>query len=347
MGRWTVLVFLLLVSACAEEPGAGIASPGGFVEPGGMDAALPDVAAAPDGDAELDAELDADPAPEARQVPPPTVVEVPGRLVAMGDVHGDLEAARAALRLAGAIDEADQWIGGDLVVVQVGDQLDRGSGERAILDLFERLSDDAHAAGGAFYPLLGNHETMNVQLDLRYVFAGGFADFEDFGEGANPNDPDLFGLPPEQWGRVIAFRPGGPYARILAGHNVAMVVGKTLFVHGGILPQHLSYDLDQLNLETQRWMLGIGPEPDVLHGDESPVWSRHYSDETDAEDCALLEEVLLAADLERMVVAHSVQDTINSTCDGRVWRVDVGLADYYGGPLEVMEVSGSEVRVLR
>ena len=32
------------------------------------------------------------------------------RIVAFGDVHGDLEAARGALRLAGAIDEQDRWI---------------------------------------------------------------------------------------------------------------------------------------------------------------------------------------------------------------------------------------------
>ena len=33
------------------------------------------------------------------------------RIVAFGDVHGDLEAARGALRLAGAIDDQDHWIG--------------------------------------------------------------------------------------------------------------------------------------------------------------------------------------------------------------------------------------------
>src|SRR5690606_15212831 len=32
------------------------------------------------------------------------------RIVAIGDLHGDLSAARAALRLAGAIDARDRWI---------------------------------------------------------------------------------------------------------------------------------------------------------------------------------------------------------------------------------------------
>src|SRR5262245_15699758 len=40
----------------------------------------------------------------------------PDRTVAIGDLHGDLDAARRALRLAGAIDANDKWIGGKLVV---------------------------------------------------------------------------------------------------------------------------------------------------------------------------------------------------------------------------------------
>ena len=72
----------------------------------------------------------------------------PRRIVALGDLHGDLDAARAALRLAGAIDGTDRWVGGDLVVVQTGDQLDRGDQEQAVLELLERLQDEALAAGG-------------------------------------------------------------------------------------------------------------------------------------------------------------------------------------------------------
>src|SRR5690242_9803231 len=59
----------------------------------------------------------------------PIGLPAPERLVAIGDLHGDLDATRAVLRLAGAIGDGDKWTGGKLVVVQTGDQLDRGDGE--------------------------------------------------------------------------------------------------------------------------------------------------------------------------------------------------------------------------
>ena len=107
----------------------------------------------------------------------PLRTTAPHRLVAIGDLHGDLAAARGALRAAGAIDDADRWIGGDLVVVQTGDVLDRGDGESKILDLLARLDGEARAAGGALIQLLGNHELMNAAGDFRYVTPGGARDF--------------------------------------------------------------------------------------------------------------------------------------------------------------------------
>lgn len=41
------------------------------------------------------------------------------RLIAIGDLHGDLAKARAALQVAQVIDENDHWVGGETVVVQV------------------------------------------------------------------------------------------------------------------------------------------------------------------------------------------------------------------------------------
>jgi hypothetical protein len=109
----------------------------------------------------------------------PTRFPAAERVVAIGDLHGDLKTALTALRLGGIIDEADRWIGGDIVLVQTGDILDRGDEEEAVIRLFERLSREATEAGGAVHVLNGNHELMNAYRDYRYVTPGGYADFED------------------------------------------------------------------------------------------------------------------------------------------------------------------------
>lgn len=252
------------------------------------------------------------------------------RLVAIGDLHGDLRGTQAALRLAGAIDAQDRWIGGDLVVVQTGDVIDRGDDDRAVLDLLARLHVDAKASGGALILLSGNHELMNVARDFRYVTPGGFSAFAD------------------EAGRGAAFQPGGPYARALAERPIMARVGDVLFVHGGILPKHVSYGLDRMNDEVRAWMLGEAPEvPAIVMAEDGPVWSRSYSNATQPSDCEKLEQVLTALDSKRMVVGHTPQKSgITSACADKVWRIDVGISKFYGGKLQVLEIKDGKVTVL-
>ncbi|MCP4546886.1 MAG: calcineurin [bacterium] len=269
------------------------------------------------------------------------------RIVAIGDLHGDLDATRRALRLAGAINERDQWIGEETIIVQTGDQLDRGDDEQAILDLLEQLHGEAVLTGGAVYVLNGNHELMNAALDLRYITPGGFVDFED-AVTYDPADPTLGEYPVEQRARVAAFRPGGKYARLLAQRNVVLIVGDNLFVHGGILPSHIDYGLERINAETRSWLLGETERPECIRGARSPIWSRLYSDEPTSASCDTLNMVLEALSVKRMVVGHTVQEEgITSYFDAAVWCIDSGMAEHYGGSVEVLEIMGDDVRVLR
>ena len=252
-----------------------------------------------------------------RLIPPPTIVPAVAKIAAIGDLHGDIDQTRKVLKLAGAMDDNDQWIGGKLVLVQVGDQLDRGDGEKAILLLLESLADQAHEAGGAIYVLNGNHETMNVALNFSYVTKGGFEDFDDV-----PHEPDddlLVQYPVDQKGRVSAFRPGGIYAKVLAGHNTIQVVGENVFVHGGVLPDHVTYGIKEINAEISDWMNNKTKASQHISGDTCPVWSRHYSYDVDDADCQLAAKMLAMLGAKRIVVAHTVQSSgINAACGALV-----------------------------
>src|SRR5690349_6764906 len=155
------IAIALLLAGCKREPDAKPAPP-----------PTPTPTPAP-------AAPDASAAPGCQLADNPSRRQPPGRIVAVGDLHGDLTATRAALRVAGVIDPHDSWIGGTTTLVQTGDVLDRGDDEQAIIDLLERLETEAAAAGGAVIWLLGNHELMNAAGDFRYVTHGGFTDFAD------------------------------------------------------------------------------------------------------------------------------------------------------------------------
>ena len=270
----------------------------------------------------------------------------PKRLVAIGDVHGDLDATKRALKLAGAIDDSGAWAGGDLFVVQVGDQLDRGDDDRAILDLFEKLTAQAKDKGGTFLAINGNHEIMNAQLDFRYATDGSNPPFDEFAASA---PAPRMKFPEALRGRAAAFVPGGPYAKKLADRPLYAIVGDSVFVHGGILPKHVDYGLEKLDKETRAWLRGEGPSaPAMLLSDDGPIWSRMYSAATGREECATLGKVLDRVGVKRMVMGHTPQKPgISPTCDDRAWRIDTGMARAYGGKVEVLEIAGDGVKVLR
>jgi hypothetical protein len=125
-------------------------------------------------------------------------------------------------------------------------------------------------------------------------------------------------------------------------------LSESLFVHGGVLPQHVQYGLEAINRETAAWMRGGAPVPIILMREDAPVWTRLYSDDPGAEACAQLERVLRTTGTKQMVVGHTPQPRgISAACGDRVWRIDTGMSHACGGPVQVLEIESGRVRVRR
>lgn len=268
------------------------------------------------------------------------------RIVAIGDLHGDFSATQRAFRLAGAIDAADSWVGEKLIVVQTGDQLDRGNDEEKILRFLQRLQKEAKAVGGAVHVLSGNHETMNVLGDFRYVTGPALQHFQ----GWEPASPFGKQAPAQYRVRAEAFLPGGGAAQMLAEQPLVLMVGDSLFAHGGVLPHHVDFGIDRLNQETREWMRGERSRPPAPVVDErGPVWTRRYGAPVlDQGACEVLAQTLGKLGAKRLVVGHTVQERgMSGACGGRVFRIDVGLAAHYGNrPVQVLEIRGSAAKIL-
>lgn len=263
----------------------------------------------------------------------------------IGDLHSDVDAARQAFQLAGGTDEADAWIGGALTIVQLGDMIGRSDAEREVLDFLFATREQADAAGGKLHLLVGNHEVMGGRVDNQAVGMNPFPGYEDLTD-LDVGDPRVQTLPEYAQKRGAALMSGGPYAKRFAELPTVLQLGETVYVHGGVVPRWAEYGLDKINAEVSRWLFGACPEPDSSSGVDNGdrvMWTRQFSRDVDATDCAVLDESLAILGAKRMIVAHSVQGTITGYCDDKVWAVDVGMSRYYAGPIEVLEIVDDEV----
>lgn len=206
--------------------------------------------------------------------------KAPERLVAVGDVHGNLDDFCLILRRAELVDAQNHWVGGSATLVQTGDLIDRGPKGREAMDLVMGLEKEAAKAGGQVVPLLGNHEVMNILGDLRYVPPQSYASFADNGSEkrrtaayqeyaawyarhakflAGIKQPVLPATEEEWMAKHPAgfleyreaFGPDGNYGKWLRHHATVVKIGGVVFVHGGIDPNLVSLPLEQINSQVQ------------------------------------------------------------------------------------------------
>lgn len=95
------------------------------------------------------------------------------RRIVVGDIHGELAGFREILRNAALIDAKDRWIGGDCILIQTGDVIDRGPCSREVIDLLRSLQKEASDTNSEVIRLCGNHELMLLQ---KYYFYTNFDD---------------------------------------------------------------------------------------------------------------------------------------------------------------------------
>lgn len=272
---------------------------------------------------------------------PPCEIQLNGKskIVVIGDIHGDLYSLLHALYRAKAIDNYGKWIGGKTHVVQLGDQLDKGGRgmmsvdntkdeieELKVIEYMHHLHFQAKKSGGGVYNLIGNHELMNLMGDFRYAtqqHVNGFGGEEQ---------------------RKKLFSPGGSLAKKLACNtNGVMRIGNWIFVHAGLLPEHIEhYSIESINKIVRDILLGnmtiknIDPKIEsLIFGKDSLFWNRFYSmnNESDENKCRVLNktiDLLHLGDKGGMVVGHTVKNNITSVCRNKLWMADVGMSSAFG-----------------
>ncbi len=158
-----------------------------------------------------------------------------GRLVVVGDIHGRLDLLEQIL-IATGLASGGRWTGGDAVLLQVGDLLDRGPSGLRCLELMARLGAGAERAGGRAISVLGNHELMALgstpaggghyrRMWVRNGAGAVYAEWlQQHGLAPSPSTARAF---------YRDFAPGGRYGGLILDRPLAAVVDGVLATHAG------------------------------------------------------------------------------------------------------------------
>jgi hypothetical protein len=224
------------------------------------------------------------------------------RIVAVGDLHGDFSAWRDILRTASLVDNNGRWTGGDTILIQTGDAVDRGPNSLEIIQDLMRLQKEAARAHGQVIAMVGNHEAMNLTGDLRYVSAADYAGYADSRSALrrenvyNSNkaaiemayrqkDPQMSGdAIKKAWfeayplGRIehqIAWSDQGNIGRWVEKNPVVVLLDGTLFAHGGISPSYVNLTVVEINARAAAALTARTTDPTAITNEENgPLWYR-------------------------------------------------------------------------
>lgn len=245
--------------------------------------------------------------------PEPAVYPSQEKLLAISDIEGNFNAFANLLKGNKVINDNYEWTYGTGHLVLVGDFFDRGPQVTEALWLVYKLEEEAERAGGRVHFILGNHETMNLQGDFRYVDPKYFV------------HASLFNL---QYANLYA--PNSILGEWLRTKNTMVKIGETLFVHGGLSQDFTTRELsiERVNTITRKYLdadpLRVRNDDAakaIFHPTKGILWYRGYVQmKTDSEEVAKSLDFYEASNI---VVGHTPVNEICQLYDGRVIAIDV------------------------
>jgi len=242
--------------------------------------------------------------------------EIPAveKLIVLSDIHGQLDLFQSILLANNIVSSDLSWSFGDGHMVIVGDVFDRGPQVTETFWYLMKLDEQAQKVGGRVHMLLGNHEHMPLQNDLRYLHDK----YPVASAILDTSYPELFS---DQ--TVIG--------RWLRSKNTIVKIGRRIFVHGGISSEFLDrgLSLDESNelyresLDMMKTDMKADSRYDHFHGSKCPIWYRGYFEDGLKKEA--IEQILNRLDADEIIVGHTSQTKIVELYDGLIYGVDSSI----------------------
>ncbi|NOS85999.1 MAG: metallophosphoesterase [Ignavibacteria bacterium] len=263
-----------------------------------------------------------------------SVFEMPEKLIAVSDIEGNFAAFRDFLINNQVINPENQWIFGHGHLVLVGDFFDRGLNVTECLWFIYHLEQEAVKNGGYVHFILGNHEIMNMNDDIRYVRNKYF-------ENAKLMNEDYRNL----------FKQNTELGRWLETKNIIEKIGPYLFLHGGISEElnMLNPAITDINTISRNYYFNSKAAREsgdtiistIFRSKFSPFWYRGYVEETIKENSLTL--TMKIFDVNKIIVGHTMVDDVRYFYNSKVIAIDT---DHASGDTEGLLIEGGiEYRV--
>jgi hypothetical protein len=256
---------------------------------------------------------------KSKIVIPTDIYFEPEKMFVISDVEGNFNVVTGLLSKHKVIDKQLNWTFGNGHLVIIGDVFDRGNHVTELLWLLYKLEGEAQTRGGKVHMLIGNHEMMNLQNDLRYVEPK----YSAFGELLEKQLSLSY---------VDLFRENTELGKWLRSKNIVEKIGDTLFTHGGMSPVMVEAELSLLEINTTMRLATDTPKAKrsilekLLFGRNGPIWYRGYFMELPLSpkiDKPQLTNVLNYYGAKSIAVGHTIVDKPKLVFDGQVIAVDV------------------------
>ena len=237
------------------------------------------------------------------------------KIGAVSDIHGQYDAFIKLLKNNGVIDQQEMWSFGNGHFVVAGDIFDRGPQVTEVLWFLYDLEKQAEKSGGKLHVLLGNHDVMVLNGNLRSVHP-------KYIEIAKTLNTPLNTL----------FNKGTVLGDWLRTRPVLVKINNILFTHGGLHPDLVSkgMSLHQINNVFKQQLIeselpkernDIG---DYLHRNNGPIYYRGYFQGQLATD-AQINQLLTHFKIKTIVVGHTTHKQIETRYNGKVIVIDANM----------------------